>query len=144
MSGYDSEVTNCPEGRDEHVNSIHPSVGMSPYATGGGGVSFERKVAVRYLAHLLVSDGAVELGDGRSVVSVSFQQAPDYPVDDLIIAAARPEESEPSLLLALGVRRSPNLVLSDEQTRRLGRVHTNSAEMLSSPAWRLQKLSTNA
>ena len=89
MSGYDSEVTNCPEGRDEHVNSIHPSVGMSPYATGGGGVSFERKVAVRYLAHLLVSDGAVELGDGRSVVSVSFQQAPDYPVDDLIIAAAR-------------------------------------------------------
>lgn len=119
MSGYDSEVTNCPEGRDEHVNSIHPSVGMSPYATGGGGVSFERKVAVRYLAHLLVSDGAVELGDGRSVVSVSFQQAPDYPVDDLIIAAARPEESEPSLLLALGVRRSPNLVLSDEQTRRL-------------------------
>ena len=28
--------------------------GMSPYATGGGGVTFERKVAVRYLAHMLV------------------------------------------------------------------------------------------
>ena len=61
---------------------------MSPYATGGGGVTFERKVAVKYLAHLLVGDGASELGDGRSVVSVEFQQAPDHPVDDLVVTAA--------------------------------------------------------
>src|SRR5215472_6510112 len=27
--------------------------GSSPYATGGGGVSFERRAAVQYLAHLL-------------------------------------------------------------------------------------------
>ena len=70
-------------------------------------------------AHLLVGDGAVELGDGRRVVSVAFQQAPDYPVDDLVVAAGRPEEREPSLLLALGVRRKPNLVLSDESTQKL-------------------------
>ena len=38
---------------------------MSPYATGGGGVTFERKVAVQYLAHLLVGDGAVEFGEGQ-------------------------------------------------------------------------------
>ena len=70
---------------------------MSPYATGGGGVTFERKVAVQYLAHLLVGDGAAELGDGRFVVSVAFQQAPKHSVDDLVIRAARADELEPSL-----------------------------------------------
>ena len=93
--------------------------GVSPYATGGGGVTFERKVAVQYLAHLLVGDGAAELGDGRRVVSVAFQQAPDHPVDDLVVHAARADEREPSLVLALGVRRSPRMVPSDADTRRL-------------------------
>ena len=92
---------------------------MSPYATGGGGVTFERKVAVQYLAHLLVGDGATELGDGRCVVSVAFQQAPDHPVDDLVVHAKRPDELQPSLVLALGIRRSPEFVLSDESTRKL-------------------------
>ena len=94
-------------------------VGMSPYATGGGGVTFERKVAVLYLVRLLVGDGAAELGDGRCVVSVAFQQAPSFRVDDLVVRAARPGEAEPSLVLALAVRRSPRLVVSDESTRRL-------------------------
>ena len=76
--------------------------GMSPYPTGGGGVTFERKVAVQYLAHLLVGDGAVELGDGRHVVSVEFQQAPEHSVDDLVIRAAREDDLEPSLILAAG------------------------------------------
>ena len=93
--------------------------GMSPYATGGGGVTFERKVAVQYLAHLLVGDGANELGDGRRVVSVAFQQAPAHTPDDLVVSAARTDESQPSLLLALAVRRSPNLVVSDERAREL-------------------------
>jgi DNA-binding transcriptional ArsR family regulator len=95
------------------------SRGMSPYPTGGGGVTFERKVAVQYLTHLLVGDGAMELGDGRFVVSVAFQQAPQHSVDDLVIRAARTEEVEPSLVLAVGVRRSPDLVQSDESTRKL-------------------------
>ncbi len=94
-------------------------VGMSPYATGGGGVTFERKVAVRYLTLLLVGDGAVELGDGRSVVGVAFQQAPGHPVDDLVVRAARAGELEPSLVLSVGVRRSPDLVQSDASTRKL-------------------------
>ena len=93
--------------------------GMSPYPTGGGGVTFERKVAVQYLAHLLVGDGAVELGDGRHVVSVEFQQAPEHSVDDLVIRAAREDDLEPSLILAAGVRRAPDLVQSDESTRKL-------------------------
>ena len=95
------------------------SGGMSPYATGGGGVTFERKVAVQYLAHLLAGDVASELGEGRRIVSVAFQQAPDYPVDDLVVRAARPDDLQPSLVLALAVRRSPNFVASDESTRKL-------------------------
>ena len=75
--------------------------------------------AVQYLAHLLLGDGAVEFGAGRLAVNVEFQQAPDYPVDDLVIRAARPEEAEPSLELALGVRRSPNLVRSNASTQKL-------------------------
>ena len=104
---------------------------MSPYATGGGGVTFERKVAVRYLAHLLVGDGASELGDGRRVVSVAFQQAPDHPVDDLVVSAALPDEQIPSLVLTLAVRRSPNLVASDESTRKLVRQFVD--EMATAP-----------
>src|SRR5437867_12547865 len=87
--------------------------GTSPYATGGGGVTFERKVAVTYLAHLLVGDGAAELGDERRVVSVAFQQAPDHPVDDLVVTAARAAAMEPSVVLARGVRRAPDPVKSD-------------------------------
>jgi DNA-binding transcriptional ArsR family regulator len=109
----------------------HASGGMSPYPTGGGGVTFERKVAVQYLAHLLIGDGAVELGDGRVVVSVAFQQAPEHSVDDLVIRAARTDESEPSLLLAVGVRRSPDLVQSDEPTRKLIRAFVH--EVINAP-----------
>ena len=70
-----------------------PQPGVSPYATGGGGVTFERKVAVNYLARLLAGDGASELGDGRRVVSVSFQQAPEHELDDLVVSAAREGET---------------------------------------------------
>ena len=112
---------NCPEGKDDDTNAIESSMGMSPYATGGGGVTFERKVAVQYLAHLLVGDGAVEFGEGRHAVSVAFQQAPDHLVDDLVVCAARPEELKPSLEFALEVRRSPNLVSSDKSTQGLVR-----------------------
>ena len=119
MSEARPEETSGPEESDGGIGAVASPGGMSPYATGGGGVTFERKVAVQYLAHLLVGDGASELGDGRYVVSVAFQQAPDHPVDDLVVSAARPNELQPSLLLALGVRRSPKLVLSDESTRNL-------------------------
>jgi len=100
-------------------NSEEATKGMSPYATGAGGVTFERKVGVQYLVHLLVGDGAVELGEGRVVVRVAYQQAPEHAVDDLVIHAARGDEAEPSLVLAVGVRRSPNLVQSDQSTGKL-------------------------
>ena len=106
--------------RPEAVNSSEDQVGgMNPYATGGGGFALEWRVAAIYLAHLLVGDGAGELGDGRRVVSVAFQQAPACPVDDLVVSAASSVDSEPSLVLSLAVRRSPRLVVSNESAQRL-------------------------
>ena len=119
MSEASPEETSGPEGSDGGDGAVASPRSMSPYATGGGGVTFERKVAVQYLAHLLIGDGASELGHGRCVVSVAFQQAPGYPVDDLVVSAACADELQPSLVLALGVRRSPELVQSDESTRKL-------------------------
>ncbi|WP_157881958.1 helix-turn-helix domain-containing protein [Streptomyces rubellomurinus] len=107
------------------------AAGVSPYATGGGGVTFERKVAVQYLAHLLLGTGATELGDSRTVVGVEFQRAPEHSADDLVIRAARADEVEPSLVLALAVRRAPDLVQSNEASRKL--IGTLVQEVVNTP-----------
>ena len=120
------------EGERSEMSPEITAAGMSPYATGGGGVTFERKVGVQYLANLLLGDAAPELGDGRFVVSVSFQQAPEHSVDDLIVRAAREGEPEPSLVLAVAVRRAPNLVQSNEDSRKLIRSFVN--EIVNAPA----------
>ena len=119
-TGSPDEVT-CTEVGESASNAMESSAGTSPYSTGGGGFTFERKVAAKYLAHLLVGDTAVEFGEGRRAVSVAFQQAPENPADDLVIRAARPDEPEPSFELGLEVRRSPNLVISNEDARKLVR-----------------------
>ena len=119
MRDGDSQTLKCSQGSASDKSATESAIGTSPYASGGGGVTFERKVAVQYLSHLLVGEGAVEFGEGRHAVSVAFQQAPDHPVDDLVVYAARPDEFEPSLLLALEVRRSPNLVSSDKLAQAL-------------------------
>ena len=119
--GVNTERMNSIEGSDGGTYVKELSSGMSPYATRGGGVTFERKVAVQYLAHLLVGDGAVEFGEGRHAVSVAFQQDPDHPVDDLVVRTARSDELEPPWEIALEVRRSPKLVQSDEKAQRLFR-----------------------
>ena len=125
------EHTSGSGGNDSGVGAAQAR-GTSPYATGGGGVTFERKVAVQYLTHLLVGDGACELGVGRRVVSVAFQQAPDQAVDDLVVSAAHPDELEPSLVLAVAVRRSPQFVSSDESTQKLVRAFIDA--VLKAPA----------
>ena len=121
VEGVNSEMTTFIEGSYSDTSAKRLSSGGSPYASGSGGVTFERKVAVQYLAHLLVGDGAVEFGEGRRAVSVAFQQDPDHTVDDIVVCAARPEELKPSWEIALGARRSPNLVQSDGKTQRLFR-----------------------
>lgn len=121
MSEFDTDVGNSPEKSTSAPDTAESIQGMSPYATGGGGITFERKVAVKYLAHLLVGDSAIEFGEDRRVLSVAFQQGPDHPIDDLVISAARHEEPQPSLVLALAVRRSVNLVQSDDSSRKIVR-----------------------
>ena len=121
MSQASPDGANDSARNEDGSVGVTPPHGMNPYATGGGGVTFERKVAVQYLAHLLAGDGTSELGEGRRVVSVAFQQAPAHPADDLVVRAADSDESQPSLVLAIAVRRAPNLVQSDELTRKLFR-----------------------
>ena len=119
MSKAGPEDTSGRERGGGDIGAAPSRQGMSPYATGGGGVTFERKVAVQYLAHLLVGDTANELGDDRRVVCIAFQQAPVHSPDDLVVSAARSDELQPSLVLTIAVRRSPNLVASDEKAREL-------------------------
>lgn len=90
----------------------------SPYSTGGGGVTFERRVAASYLAALLTGDTAAGL-DGRRVVQVAFQQAPTEAVDDLVILAQRNDDASPSFTVAVGIRRHPLVTPSDRDTQKL-------------------------
>lgn len=94
--------------------------GASPVSTGGGGVTFERKVAAFYLAQLLIGDSS-GLGPSRVVVKVAFQQAPEFTVDDLVVGAAVEGEDKPSVVLAVAARRTPNVVDSDEKSQGLFR-----------------------
>jgi hypothetical protein len=88
----------------------------SPYATGGGGVSLERRVAVLHLAALLT--GGSQDMHGRRVDRVSFQQAPAHKVDDLVLHGAQDDGSDP-MEVAVAVRRAPSFATSDEDTRKL-------------------------
>jgi hypothetical protein len=94
-----------------------PARGASPYASGGGGVTLERRVAAVYLARLITGATAAELDD-RRVQRVAFQQAPAHPVDDLVITATRDDGTDP-LELSTAVRRAPDFTTSEEGTRKL-------------------------
>ncbi|MCU1417160.1 MAG: hypothetical protein JWP32_1334 [Schumannella sp.] len=90
----------------------------SPYSTGGGGVTFERRVAVGYLAAL--ATGATIAGiNGTRVVEVAFQQAPLDAVDDLLVTTQPDGPSRARLTYAVGVRRRPALTRTDRDTEKL-------------------------
>ncbi len=93
------------------------SRGDSPYAKGGGGVTFERRVAVIYMARLLTDATGHEL-QGRGVDRISFQQAPAHQVDDFVILASREDGTDP-LELAIAARRKPAFTTSDKKTEEL-------------------------
>ena len=118
-----SEVERSPGAEPERESVLagaDESKGVSsPYSSGGGGVTLERRVIARYLALLLTGDGAGELGEGRRVLSVAFQQAPAHPVDDVVITAAREGETDPSLVLTIGVRRAPTISSKNPDTKKL-------------------------
>ncbi len=91
--------------------------GSSPYSTGGGGYTFERRVAVTYLARLLTGETAGEL-QGRRVRRVSFQQAPEHKVDDLVVTAAGDDGCD-RFELEIAVRRAPKFTASDDDSKKL-------------------------
>lgn len=109
------------EQREPHDDVV--DAGASPVSTGGGGVTFERKVAADFLARLLLGHGAPGLGSGRVVVSVGFQQAPEYTVDDLLIEAVAEDDDQPPLTFAVAARRTPDVVDSNEKTQALFRAY---------------------
>lgn len=112
---------------------VATETGSSPVSTGGGGVTFERKVAADYLGRLLLGQGAAGLGASRVVMSLAFQQAPEFAVDDLVVEAAEEGEDEPSLVLTVAARRTPNVVQSDEKSQALFRAFVQ--QLLIAPAY---------
>src|SRR5262245_2545077 len=90
----------------------------SSYSTGGGGVTFERRAAVRYLAAMLTGAARTE-AEGWGVTRGAFQQGPAGPVDDLHVRLARNGEEEESLELWVAMRRHPEFVRSDGDTAKL-------------------------
>jgi len=111
------ESNGSPPDGSRSASDLDPR-GVSPYSTGGGGFTLERRVAVLYLAKLLTGETSGEL-EGRRVTRVAFQQAPAKPVDDIVIYAARDGEVQPSLELDVAVRRAPDFVTSDSKTAEL-------------------------
>jgi predicted DNA binding CopG/RHH family protein len=103
---------------EQEIGAGAPRSGMSPYATGGGGVTLEHRVAALYLGLLLIGDGAPELGSGRSVTAITFQSSTSA-VDDLVIEAGSRSAGTSGLRLAIAVRRAPSFTRSDATTQKL-------------------------
>lgn len=106
------------ENRETPSTLRGPSTVSSPYSSGGGGITFERRVAASYLAALLNGGSAAGL-DGRRVVQVAFQQGPTEAVDDLVIVAQNASDASPPFTVAVGIRRRPLITPSDQDTQKL-------------------------
>lgn len=104
----------------------------STISTGGGGFTFERKAAVRYLSAMLTGASRPELG-GRRVIRVEFQQTQAAPFDDLWAFAAREDESDPSLELWIAVRRVTRFIKSDGDSQKLISALIEAAGMPKTP-----------
>ncbi|MCO5998456.1 SAM domain-containing protein [Actinoallomurus rhizosphaericola] len=89
--------------------------GSSPYATGGGGVSFAHRVAAVYLASMLTGARRAEASE-LPVRRVSFQTGPGHPVDDLLVECG---DDIAEVTLAVACRATPNFVQSDDETVKL-------------------------
>ncbi|WP_230554382.1 ATP-binding protein [Salinispora arenicola] len=87
--------------------------GVNTYSTGGGGVSFARRVAATYLASMLTGSRRRETGE-LPVRSLAFQTGPAHPADDLLVVAG-----DHDIELAVACRATPNFVPSHEETVKL-------------------------
>jgi len=91
--------------------------GSSPYATGGGGVSFAHRVAAVYLTSMLTRSRRSEARD-LPVQCVRFQTGPTHAVDDLLVECS---DGQGHVSLAVACRATPNFVESDDATVKLVR-----------------------
>ena len=92
----------------------HPTRIGSPYAEGGGGVTFEHRVGAVCLYWLITGAAVEQLGE-LPPQSVAFQQKPESAVDDITVTS----ESDPKTRLSVACRRRPLFTRSNEKTRRL-------------------------
>lgn len=90
--------------------------GISPYSSGGGGVTLEQSYAATLLSSLLVGGSAIELGDGSKIKRIRFQAREESPVDDLVVSGyVRGQERR----VAIGIRRKISLIKSHDKTKTL-------------------------
>jgi hypothetical protein len=101
-----------PNETSADAEAVAPT-GVNTYSTGGGGVTFARRVAVTYLASMLTGSRRTETGE-LPVRSLAFQTGPAHPVDDLLVVAG-----DHDIELAVACRATPNFVLSHEETVKL-------------------------
>lgn len=101
-------MSNQPSSTDD----VDEPSGASPYATGGGGVTFAHQVAAGYLAAMLRGERRIEIAEQR-IGRISFQTGPKHPVDDLLLT---PETGN---AVAIACRATPHFVTSDDKTVKL-------------------------
>jgi hypothetical protein len=84
--------------------------GANTYSTGGGGITFARRVAATYLACILTGSRRTEV-DELPVRSLAFQTGPTHPVDDLLVVAG-----DHDFELAVACRATPYFVAGNKKT----------------------------
>ena len=104
--------------------------GTSPELTGGAGYTYEDTVVAYYLAALLREEGAA--GQAGVVTGVAVQQAPTFPLDDLVV---RFDEQGTGRVLSVQVRRKVVISGADSNDRFRG-ILRSAAATLNSPDFR--------
>lgn len=103
----------------------------SPELTGGAGYTYEDAVVAYYLAGLLREEGAV--GQIGVVTGVAVQQAPAYPLDDLVVQF---DDQGTERMLSLQVKRS--VVISGAAANdEFGRILSSAAATLADQGFRV-------
>ena len=112
-------------GSDGGAQDSRWGTSSSPYATGGGGVTFAHRVAAVYLAAMLTGARRAETG-GRRIRRVSFQTGRAHAVDDLLVECNDADSGgeiggetgtgDGRLTWAIACRATPSFVVSHQPT----------------------------
>ena len=103
---------------------------VSPELTGGAGYTYEDTVVAYYLASLLREEGAA--GQVGIVTRVAVQQAPAFPLDDLVVRFGHQGAER---MLSLQVRRKA-VISGAERNTRFQEILRSAAATLSDPKFR--------